>query len=116
MKNLLNNEECASKAQRIVDLYNEATKQDALLMITMSRYAVAGKIKCITEDYLEYAPGDCIEIGSTGKLGGMPTEFEINPWPKFITINSIEFVEFIKKPVSADEQLALCRQQPSKRK
>ena len=87
---------CVPIAQRVALMALAAKTKGKLLLVSEIRYAIAGMPTEINDDYI-YWP-ECIEIGSTGKLGQRPEEYEHNPGPKLLTFNSFCFAEEIVDP------------------
>ena len=86
-----------SFVDKVKQMVEYAKEHKLLLLVSEIRYALAGIPDEITEEYISF-PAGSIEIGSTGKLGEYPDEWEKNPYPKIVLRSSMCFVEFIKDP------------------
>ncbi len=89
---------CPPIGQMIANMALQAKTNGKLLLISEIRYAIAGIPTMINDDYIYWPPGTVIEIGSTGKLGQAPEEYEENPGPKLLSMHSFCFAEEILPP------------------
>jgi hypothetical protein len=84
--------------QKLAEMALIAKTKGQVLMVSEIRYAIAGTPDIICDEYIHWPAGAAIEVGSTGKLGDTPEEFERNPGEKMVAMQSFCFAEFVKEP------------------
>ncbi len=92
------NNDAPTIPEKLAQMALLAKTKGNLLLVSEIRYAIAGTPDIITDEYIHWPAGAAIEVGSTGKLGEKPEEFERNPGPKMVAMQSFCFAEEIKDP------------------
>lgn len=82
---------------KLLAMVQFAKDNKLLLLVSEIRYAIAGIPDEINDEYISF-PANALEVASTGKLGEAIEEYEIQPWPKVISMKTFCFAEFVLPP------------------